>query len=102
MSENTTHAPARTPAGGPGAGGPGGPGRGPGPGGPMMGPGGHGLMAGGAKTRDFRGTMKRLGGYLKPEAGKLVAVVLLTTRAVAASVAGPREPTVRWAWLFVT
>lgn len=90
MSENTTHAPGRTPADGPGSGGSGGPGRGPGPGGPMMGPGGHGLMAGGAKTRDFKGTMKRLGGYLKPEAGKLVAVVLLTTLAVAASVAGPR------------
>ncbi len=85
MSENATRTPAQTPAGGPG-----GPGRGPGPGGPMMGPGGHGLMAGGAKTRDFKGTMKRLGGYLRPEAGKLVAVVLLTTLAVAASVAGPR------------
>jgi ATP-binding cassette subfamily B protein len=47
-------------------------------------------MAGGADTRDFTGTMKRLGGYLKPEAGKLVAVVLLTVLAVAASVAGPR------------
>ena len=82
MSENTTHTPAQAPAGGPG--------RGRGPSGPMMGPGRHGLMAGGADTRDFTGTMKRLGGYLKPEAGKLVAVVLLTVLAVAASVAGPR------------
>ena len=83
MSEHAT--PARA-----GAATPGGPGRGPGPGGPMMGPGGHGLMTGGAKSRDFKGTMKRLGGYLKPEAGKLVVVLVLTALSVAASVAGPR------------
>jgi ATP-binding cassette subfamily B protein len=83
MSEHAT--PARA-----GAATPGGPGRGPGPGGPMMGPGGHGLMTGGAKSRDFKGTMKRLGGYLKPEAGKLVVVLVLTALSVTATVAGPR------------
>ncbi|MHB1135316.1 MAG: ABC transporter ATP-binding protein [Coriobacteriia bacterium] len=80
MSETTarTNAPAS------------GPGRGPGPGGPMMGPGGHGMMAGGAKSKNFAGTMKRLGSYLKPEAGKLIVVLLLTVASVVASVSGPR------------
>ena len=82
MSENTTRTSAPAPAGGPG--------RGPRPGGPMTGSGGHGLMAGGAKSKNFKGTMKRLAGYLKPEAGKLIVVVLLTVASVAASVSGPR------------
>ncbi|MHB1017829.1 MAG: ABC transporter ATP-binding protein [Coriobacteriia bacterium] len=82
MSETTARTNTPAPAGGPG--------RGPGPGGPMMGPGGHGLMAGGSKSKNFTGTMKRLGSYLKPEAGKLVVVLLLTTLSVAASVSGPR------------
>ncbi|MBN2248541.1 MAG: ABC transporter ATP-binding protein [Coriobacteriia bacterium] len=82
MSETTARTNAPAPVSGPG--------RGPGPGGPMMGPGGHGLMAGGAKSKNFRGTMKRLGGYLKPEAAKLIVVLLLTIASVAASVSGPR------------
>ena len=81
MSESTTRANA-TPVSGPG--------RGPGSGGPMMGPGGHGLMGSGGKSNDFKGTMKRLAGYLKPEGGKLIVVLLLTVLSVSASVAGPR------------
>ncbi len=81
MSENTK--PNAAPA-------PGGPGRGPGPSGPMMGPGGHGLMTAGAKTKDFKGSLKRLGGYLKPHAAVLIVVLLLTVASVACTVAGPR------------
>ncbi|MDO8847217.1 MAG: ABC transporter ATP-binding protein [Coriobacteriia bacterium] len=55
-----------------------------------MGPGGHGLMTAGAKTKDFKGSLKRLGGYLKPHTAMLVIVLLLTTASVACSVAGPR------------
>ncbi len=83
MSENTKTNAAPAPAAGPG--------RGPGGGGPMMGPGGHGgLMTAGAKTKDFKGSLKRLGGYLKPHTTMLVIVLLLTTASVACSVAGPR------------
>ena len=90
MSEHATpaRADATPPARPGGPSGPGGPGRG--PGGPMMGPGGHGLMTGGVKSRDFAGTMKRLGGYLRPELGKLIVVLVLTALSVTASVAGPR------------
>ncbi|MGB4441530.1 MAG: ABC transporter ATP-binding protein [Coriobacteriia bacterium] len=57
----------------------------------MMGPGGHGgLMTAGAKTKDFKGSLKRLGTYLKPHAAKLAIVLLLATASVACSVAGPR------------
>lgn len=92
MSENAKSASAPAPAfGGPGRGpGPGGPGRGPGAGGPMMGPGGHGLMTAAAKTKDFKGSLKRLGGYLKPHSATLVVVLLLTVASVACTVAGPR------------
>jgi ATP-binding cassette subfamily B protein len=69
---------------------PGGPGRGPGGGGPMLGPGGHGLMSGGAKSKDFKGSLKRLGGYLKPHKAMLALVIVLTVASVAATVAGPR------------
>ncbi|MDO8879631.1 MAG: ABC transporter ATP-binding protein [Coriobacteriia bacterium] len=79
MSERT--APATPPAG---------PGRGPGPGGPMMGPGGHGLMAGGAKSKDFSGALKRLGGYLRPHALLIGIVIALTVSSVALNVIGPR------------
>jgi len=66
------------------------PGPGRGPRGPMMGPGGHGLMAGSASTKDFKGSLRRLAGYLRPEATKLVFVFLLTALSVAGMVAGPR------------
>lgn len=82
MSENTKPNATPAPASGPG--------RGPGPGGPMLGPGGHGLMTAGAKTKDFKGSLKRLGGYLKPHTAKLLIVLALTTASVACTVAGPR------------
>ncbi len=69
----------------------GGPQRGPGAGGgPMMGPGGHGLMTAGAKSKDFKAALTRLGGYLKPHAAAIAAVIVLTVVSVALSIAGPR------------
>jgi len=88
------HTAPGAPASGPSAGRPAapmaGPGRGPGAGGPMMGPGGHGLMMGGAKVKDLKGSLKRLGGYLIPHRAAIVLVIVLTIVSVAASVAGPR------------
>ncbi|MRS12269.1 MAG: ABC transporter ATP-binding protein [Actinobacteria bacterium] len=88
MSENKSPATATQQRGfGPGPGG----GRGPGGGGPMMGPGGHGLMGGGgAKSKDFKGSLKRLAGYLKPHSAMIAVVVVLTIVSVACSVVGPR------------
>jgi ATP-binding cassette subfamily B protein len=87
MSEKATTAAPGIPPRGPA--GPG-PGRGPGGGGPMMGPGSHGLMAGGAKSKDLKGSLKRLGGYLKPHRAAIALVIALTVVSVACSVAGPR------------
>jgi len=57
----------------------------------MMGPGGHGLMGGGgAKVKDLKGSLKRLGGYLRPHSTMIALVVVLTIVSVAGSVAGPR------------
>ncbi|MDP3629984.1 MAG: ABC transporter ATP-binding protein [Actinomycetota bacterium] len=64
----------------------GGPGRGPGGGGPF---GGHGMMPP-AKTKDFKGSAKRLGSYLKPHAVMLTIVVLLAIVSVAFSIMGPK------------
>ncbi|HZL04816.1 MAG TPA: ABC transporter ATP-binding protein [Coriobacteriia bacterium] len=76
-----------TPATGTPPRGPGGPGRG----GPMMGPGGHGMFAGGgAKSKDFKAALARLGGYLKPHRVAITVVIFLTIASVALNVAGPR------------
>jgi len=82
--------------GGPGSG-PSGPGRGPGgpgrgPGGPLGGgpPGAHGMIGSGAKSKDLKGSLKRLGGYLKPHRAAIAVVIALTVVSVACSVAGPR------------
>jgi ATP-binding cassette subfamily B protein len=56
----------------------------------MMGPGGHGMFAGGAKSKDLKGSLKRLGGYLKPHRAAIALVIVLTIMSVACSVAGPR------------
>jgi len=69
---------------------PAGPGRGPGGGGPMLGPGGHGLMAGGAKSKDLKGSLKRLAAYLQPHRVAIAIVIALTVLSVAFNVAGPR------------
>ena len=80
----------------PGAGGPGGPG---GPGGrPMGGPGsgrGPGMMGMGmgmppAKAKDFRGSLRRLFGTLRPERPLIIAVVLLGVVSVSFNVIGPK------------
>ncbi len=81
MSDRQPTAPPR-PGPGPGRGRPGGPG----PGGPGM----HGLTMPAVKARDFRGTMKRLGGVLRAEAPRIVAVVLLAVVSVAFAIVGPR------------
>lgn len=71
-------------------GGPGGPGRGPGrgPGGPggMF---GHG-MAPAAKTKDFKGSFKRLAGYLKPHKWMLILIMVLAIVSVSFSIVGPK------------
>ncbi len=65
----------------------GGPGRGPGGGGPF---GGHGMMAPVVKPRNFKGSLKRLGGYLKPYRVHLVVIVLLAVISVTFSIMGPK------------
>jgi ATP-binding cassette, subfamily B, multidrug efflux pump len=66
---------------------PGGPGqRGPGPGGP----GGHALVMPVAKPRDFKGTMKRLSGMLRPDLAKIVVVLILAVVSVTFAILGPR------------
>jgi ATP-binding cassette, subfamily B, multidrug efflux pump len=70
-------APARPPAPGRGIGG----GRGPGM---MM------AMAPPAKSKDFRGSLRRLLGRLRPERSKLVLIVLLAVVSVTFTVIGPR------------
>ncbi len=66
----------------------GGPGRGPGPGGGPFG--GHGLSAPVVKARDFKGSLNRLGGYLKPFRIHLVVIVILAIISVTFSILGPK------------
>jgi len=66
---------------------PAGPGRGPGGGGPFGG--GHGMMPA-PKSKDFRGSLKRLGGYLKPHAAMIVLVIVLAVISVTFSIVGPK------------
>ncbi len=71
---------------------PGGPGRGPGgPGGGGFGPGRHLGMGGPvAKPRNFGASLKRLGGYLRPQAVIIGFVLLFATASVALSIVGPK------------
>jgi ATP-binding cassette subfamily B multidrug efflux pump len=67
--------------------------RGPGGGrGPMGGGfgGGHGMAGGGAKAKNFGASFARLVGKLRPEAIKIVVVMLLAIISVAFAVAGPK------------
>jgi ATP-binding cassette, subfamily B, multidrug efflux pump len=79
----------------PGAGGPGSPGgaggRPPGPGG-ARGPGmmGMGMGMPPAKAKDFRGSLRRLFGTLRPERPLIIAVVLLGVVSVSFNVIGPK------------
>ena len=60
--------------------------QGPGPGGP----GGHALVQPTEKAKDFKGTMRRLAGELRPERTLLILVVLLAVASVAFAVVGPK------------
>ncbi len=60
--------------------------QGPGPGGP----GGHALTQPTAKAKDFKGTMRRLAGELKPDRTLLLLVVILAVASVGFAVVGPR------------
>jgi len=66
-------------------GGPFGPGRGPRPGGP----GGH-MMMKGEKARDFKGTMRKLVGYLDKYKLALVVVALMAVASTVAHIVGPK------------
>jgi ATP-binding cassette subfamily B multidrug efflux pump len=59
---------------------------GPGPGGP----GGHALIMPAAKSKDFRGTMKRLVGLLGPDRPLLLLVLVLAVISVTFAILGPR------------
>ncbi len=68
-----------------------------GPGGPRRGPmrggffgGGHGMMMAGGKARNFRTSFMRLVAELRPEAPKIVGVLVLAVAGVAAQVAAPK------------
>jgi ATP-binding cassette subfamily B multidrug efflux pump len=64
----------------------GGPRRGPGgPGGPMM-----GLSMPAAKSKDFRGSFRRLVGELRPERGLVIVVILLAVVSVTLAIIGPK------------
>jgi ATP-binding cassette subfamily B multidrug efflux pump len=55
-----------------------------------FGPGGHGMMMPAAKPKDFRGSVRRLAGELRPEAPKIVMVMGLAIIAVIGQVLAPR------------
>ena len=67
----------------------GGPPRGPGGPGPG-GPGGHALVMPTAKAKDFKGTMRRLGGRLKHERLRIGLVIVLAVISVTFAVLGPK------------
>jgi ATP-binding cassette subfamily B protein len=75
--------PADAPSGAPAR--PRGPG-GPGPGGPA----GHALVTPTARAKDFRGTMRRLAGELRPERTLLILIIVLAVAGVAFAVVGPK------------
>lgn len=60
---------------------------GPGGGGPF---GGHGLVGSGAKSKDFKGSGKRLVGLLRPHRVMIGIVIALAVVSVAASTVGPK------------
>lgn len=58
---------------------------------PMGGPmGGHGMVMPGAKAKDFKGSLKRLIGYLKPKRTQLIIVFILAALSTLFMVAGPK------------
>jgi ATP-binding cassette subfamily B multidrug efflux pump len=68
------------------------PGRPGGPGGPGRGMGPMGMMGGmpAAKSKDFRGAFRRLLGHLRPEALRIVGVLILAVGSVTFAIIGPK------------
>ncbi len=79
-SQGSTAAPAAPPRG------PGGPGRGPGGGGPM----GMGMGMPVQKPMDFKGSMRRFAGSLRPERLNIVILMVMGIGSVALTVLGPK------------
>jgi len=52
--------------------------------------GGHGMGAPAAKAKDFGQSFRRLMGTLKPEMGRIVAVIIMAAISVAFTIAGPK------------
>lgn len=52
--------------------------------------GGHGVVIGGEKAKNFKGSAKRLLKYLKPNSGKLIAVIFMAIISTAFTVFSPR------------
>ena len=67
-----------------------GPGAGPRPGGPRGGMMGMGMGLPPAKARDFRGSLRRLAGHLRPEIGLVAAVIVLAVISVTLAILGPK------------
>ncbi|MFC5587500.1 ABC transporter ATP-binding protein [Sporosarcina soli] len=59
-------------------------------GGAPMGPGGGNMMMAGQKAKDFKGTFRRLIGYLKPRRKHLIAVLFTAILSTVFSVIGPK------------
>ncbi|VDG93697.1 Probable multidrug resistance ABC transporter ATP-binding/permease protein YheH [Lysinibacillus sphaericus] len=59
-------------------------------GGPMGGHGGGNMMMAGKKAKDFKGTLRRLLGYLKPRRNQLIAVFIAVILSTLFSIAGPK------------
>ncbi|KAA0965771.1 ABC transporter ATP-binding protein [Sporosarcina sp. ANT_H38] len=59
-------------------------------GGAPMGPGGGNMMMAGKKAKDFKGTLRRLVGYLKPRRKSLIAVFFAAILSTVFMIAGPK------------
>ena len=71
--------------------GPGGPGRGRGPmGGPRFGPGGHGMFMPPEKAKNFRASLRRLVGELRPETRRVALVMVVSIVSVVGTIFGPK------------
>lgn len=55
-----------------------------------FGSGRHGMMSPASKSKDFKGSLKRLGGYLRPHLAAIVLVVVLAIGSVGFNVYAPR------------
>ena len=55
-----------------------------------FGSGRHGMMSPASKSKDFKGSLKRLGGYLRPHLAAIVLVIVLAIGSVGFNVYAPR------------